>query len=402
MLERDNTSATACPACLSPNVSVFFEMRNVPAYVNFLYKTRDEATECARGDIALAVCRDCGLISNVAFDPARLAYGEGYENSLHCSGTFQKYAESLADRLIEEFQLRGKTVVEIGCGSGEFLSLLCERGDNRGIGFDPSYTGPKQASDLSERVEIIRDYYTERFSDIQADFVCCRHTLEHIRNPFELLRPLRASLAARTDTPVFFEVPNGSYTLRHCFIWDIIYEHTSYFTDQSLRGVFESAGFRVARTYEAFDGQYLCIEAFCGNGGVAGDEASMRARARDGLALSRDIQTFEASHQTYIDGWKKEIGELEAMGKKVVLWGAGSKGVTFLNMLDRGGLVDCVVDMNPKKHGMFVAGTGQKIVSPERLGERKPDVLIIVNPIYRDEIEGTVRALGVETTYLVL
>ena len=40
--------------------------------------------------------------------------------------------------LIRRYDLRGKEVIEIGCGKGEFLSLLCEVGDNRGVGFDPA------------------------------------------------------------------------------------------------------------------------------------------------------------------------------------------------------------------------------------------------------------------------
>jgi SAM-dependent methyltransferase len=374
----------------------------MPVYVNFLHRTRVEAADCPRGDIILVACRDCGFISNAAFDPDRLVYGEGYENSLHCTETFQAYAESLVDRLIQDFRLNGKTMVEIGCGSGEFLNLLCERGDNRGVGFDPSHMGPAEGQALSEKIRIIRDVFSAASLDVEPDFVCCRHTLEHIQDPFELLRPLRRSLMGRPDTPVFFEVPNGAYTLRHCFIWDIIYEHPTYFTDQSLQRVFECAGFNVKRTYESFGGQFLCIEAFCSANEIAPEKVSMRSRKGRDPSLANDLKTFESGREAYVSGWKREFEKLETKNRTVVLWGAGSKGITFLNMLDQRGFVDYVVDINPKKNGMFVAGTGQMIVSPERLGEVEPDIVIIANPIYRDEIETMVRGLGVNTALLSL
>jgi hypothetical protein len=58
-----------------------------------------------------------------------------------------------------------------------------------------------------------------------------------------------------------------------------------------------------------------------------------------------------------------------------------------------------VVDINPNKWGMYVAGSGQKIVPPEFLTEFRPDTVIIVNPIYKDEIARAVHALGLDVEF---
>ena len=42
--------------------------------------------------------------------------------------------------------LRGKDIIEIGCGKGEFLLLLCEMGNNRGTGFDPGFVSERISS----------------------------------------------------------------------------------------------------------------------------------------------------------------------------------------------------------------------------------------------------------------
>ena len=209
-----------CPVCGSSDLRTIYESRNSPTQINFLYATREKAVACPRGDIRLAVCGECDLIVNTAFDPSKLVYREGYENALHHSSVFQTYADTLVERLIAGFDLKKKTIVEVGCGDGTFLRSLCERGGNRGIGFDPS--APATAGDGEARsdIRIIRDYFSEAYADIGPDFVYSRHTLEHVWDPMTLLRPLRRTLEDTKGIPVFFEVPNGLYTLEKAFIWE--------------------------------------------------------------------------------------------------------------------------------------------------------------------------------------
>jgi len=399
MDERGVTVRPTCPACGSGDVSVFFEARGVPTLVNFLHATRESAVECPRGDIVLALCGRCELISNVAFDPSKLVYGESYENPLHHSELFRNYAAGLAQDLTERFDLRGKTLVEIGCGDGSFLRLLCEGGGNRGVGFDPSFAGSRVTDPLG--IEIVQDYYSEKYSHVQADFIYSRHTLEHVKNPADLLGSLRRSIGERVDTPVFLEVPNGSYTLRNCFVWDIIYEHTSYFTARSLSNVLENSGFRVARAYEAFSGQYVCAEAFAAKNPPLEEPGQQRQTPR-GPEPGDEIARFVSGYREYLQRWERCLKELRAAGKRVAVWGAGSKGVTFLNTFDVRGVVEHVVDINPRKHGMFVAGAGQRIVAPEELTEPRPDTVLVVNPVYRAEVEESLGKMGLVPEVITL
>jgi hypothetical protein len=87
--------------------------------------------------------------------------------------------------------------------------------------------------------------------------------------------------------------------------------------------------------------------------------------------------------------------------KRVVIWGTGSKGVTLLNVLNCGDIINYAVDINPRKKGMYVPGTGQKIVPPEFLQDYKPDVVIIMNSIYKDEIQQTMQQFGCNAELLV-
>ena len=90
----------------------------------------------AVGDLLLGFCERCGFIQNVRFEPRLVDYSKPTEESQAFSSRFQLFAEDLADQLVAEHDLRGKTVLEVGCGKGDFLALLAERGIARGVGID--------------------------------------------------------------------------------------------------------------------------------------------------------------------------------------------------------------------------------------------------------------------------
>jgi hypothetical protein len=77
-----------------------------------------------------------------------------------------------------------------------------------------------------------------------------------------------------------------------------------------------------------------------------------------------------------------------------VVWGGGARAVSFFNLLNIGEEVVGVVDMNPKKQGTYLGGTGQPIIAPEALTEFAPDLVIILNELYRHEITAELHDLG--------
>jgi hypothetical protein len=142
-------------------MSVFYDVGGVPANSVVLLTTREAALNYPKGDLSLAFCQSCGFIGNIAFDPNLLEYASGYEATQSFSPTFNAFAQRLATRLVHEYDLYGKEIIEIGCGQGEFLTMLCELGGNRGIGFDPAYVGSRAESEALERITFVKDFYSE-------------------------------------------------------------------------------------------------------------------------------------------------------------------------------------------------------------------------------------------------
>jgi hypothetical protein len=287
--------------------------------------------------------------------------------------------------------LHGKDIIEIGCGQGEFLTMLCELGDNRGVGFDPAYVGGRTEGRAQDQITFIRDFYSERYADYCGDFFCCKMTLEHIQHTADFVGMVRRALGDQSNTIVFFQVPDVTRILRELAFWDIYYEHCSYFSLGALVRLFGKCGFNVINLAQEYDGQYLMIEARPGDG-----EGGAFLEQEDALEnLARDVADFSGKYPGKLDAWQRDLQRIRRAGRRVVIWGAGSKGVAFLTTLGIYDEIEYAVDVNPHKHGTYMAGTGQEIVAPEFLEEYRPDVVIVMNPIYCDEIQQYLDRMGV-------
>jgi SAM-dependent methyltransferase len=380
-----------CPSCGGAAVELFHREAGVPVNSCLLLATEDEARAFPRGTIALGLCHACGFISNTEFDPAVAEYSTRYEETQAFSPRFQAFEDELARRLVDRFDLRGKDVLEVGCGKGSFLLRVCELGANRGIGIDPSVVPERVHQPASGEVRFIADLYRKEHAELPADVVICRHTLEHIHDVAGFMDLLRANLAGRSATTVFFELPDTLRVLEEVAFWDVYYEHCSYFTVGSLVRLFERSGFTVLDARLDYDDQYILLEART-------DEAAGRRPFGpvDQVAeVAGAVHQFQRRYQAQVAAWDERLAGLFAGGRRAVVWGAGSKGVAFLGALPAAERIEVAVDVNPYKHGMFMAGTGRRIVPPAFLADYRPDVVIVMNPIYLDEIRAELDRLGV-------
>lgn len=379
-----------CPGCSSSKITPFYEMRQAPAHSVLLFSSRDEAVNYVKGDIVLGFCQECGFISNVAFNPELHEYSARYEETQGFSPTFNAFSRRLAARLIEKHHLHNKDILEIGCGKGEFLTLLCKMGHNSGVGFDPAYVSERDRSDMKDGVRFVKDFYSDKYSHYKADFICCKMTLEHIYETGEFVRMVRSSIENRLDTVVFFQIPEATRILKDCVFEDIYYEHCSYFSPGSLGRLFRRCGFHVMELETDYDGQYLMIDAMPCNG----TPSPPLPEENDLKKLTALVEHFPEELKKKTTKWKDLIKGIQADGKRAVLWGSGSKAVSFLTTLDIHDEIEFVVDINPYRQGTYMAGTGHKIVAPGFLKEYRPHVVIIMNAVYKDEIKGDLAKMG--------
>lgn len=386
--------AVLCPACGVGGLTDVFEIRGLPVFVGILHDDPEAARRAPRGDVVLAHCAACDFVHNRTHDPDRVDFRPGYEVSLSHSATFRTYIYGVADRLVERYGLAGRRVLEIGCGDGYFLSLLAERGIAEGIGVDPTVPREGLETVAGARIEWIRDYYDpERYAGLDPDFVASLSVFEDFHEPAAFLRAFRRTL--RPEARLYFEVWNAWHAFENEETWSIHYEQCNLFGPESLAGIFARTGYEVLDRGSSYEGdQYAWVEA-----SPAGSPGAAPGRARGPGELPEPLARFAARHQSNVDRWSHRLAEHAAAGRRVILWGSGAKGITFLNVVPGAAAILAVADINPDRQRRFIPGTGHAIVPPESLPDLRPDVAILTNALYEREIRAQAAELGLDCAF---
>jgi hypothetical protein len=182
------------------------------------------------------------------------------------------------------------------------------------------------------------------------------------------------------------------WALQQGSVWDLVYEACSYFNQESLGNAMALAGFESASVDHGFGGQYLMM---------------LTRRSRPSKAHELQAGPLPELAARFGERWARQSSKaaeaLSALAERAptAAWGAAAKGMTFVNMMDRDAeQLRCVVDINPRKQGAYIPGTGHPIIGPEALADHGVKQVIVVNPNYLDEIGRTVREMDPEITVI--
>lgn len=381
-----------CPACGSPRGELIVELPPLPVHVGLLWPTPDAARGCPKGRFSLAVCHECAYVWNTDFQVDELHYEQDYDNALHHSPKFAAWEQDLAAGLVERHDLHGRRIAEIGCGDGRFLALLSSLGQNTGVGFEPGHNEARQ-SELAAGadVEIHAEFAdADRLREVGADLVVARHVLEHVPTPADFLESIRAGVGP--DAGVYVEVPNFAWALERGAFEDLMYEHCGYYTPATLAHLLSRTGFGQVEASGTFDDLFAAATASAdGSPSTAAIDPSIVEEIRRGAAdLRQRISRLE-----------DELAERRGAGQRLAAWGGGARAVGLMNLVTTSDAISKVVDVNPRKQGTFVTGSGHPIVAPENLQDDPPDTILVVNPVYRNEIADMLQRLGVESELII-
>ncbi|HBC76074.1 MAG TPA: methyltransferase [Candidatus Wallbacteria bacterium] len=375
-----------CKLCGGGNVVNFLERKNVPFMQNLIVKTESAARGVARGDLFICYCAGCDFVFNGAFDPDLTFYGGEYDNNQTHSNCFNDYIGDIIDRLTGVGGVNNSFVVEVGCGKGDFIKKLIGGGGGaagcRGMGFDTTYEG--DLSFFDGALKFKKKYFSKENVDFTPDVIVCRHVIEHIEKPVEFLKSIKEAAGCGPALRYFFETPRIEWILEKKVIFDFFYEHCSYFSETSIGNAFESAGIAVDKIRAVFEEQYMWVEA-----------SSKPDKFKNGPEKIRRnmnvlIEEYRAAEFSFRRKCEDLLCGLSAGGAKTAVWGAGAKGVTFLNLIDPGKeLIEYVIDINANKQGNYIPGSAQLIIDFKKIPYYNIQNIILMNPNYRPEIQKT-------------
>ncbi|MFT5113899.1 MAG: hypothetical protein ACI8P9_003231 [Parasphingorhabdus sp.] len=369
---------TNCPACGNTNFSEVVKLTGLPERANQLFDSRFYAQRATCADMLLVLCNQCSLVYNRYFSEPVTPYGGDYENALDGSDVFCQWAESKANSLITNHRLNGKAIVEFACGNGYFLKLLCTGNNNTGIGYDPALIDNELSTHTN--CTFIAEHYLGGDAEMAADLVVARHYIEHLSEPQQFLSNVRSILQANQHATAYLEVPDSFSILTNRQPWDFITEHITYYTSHSFRSLLEGSGLQVERISSEYGGQFLCAEV------KTGKVRTISRKIREGASTKDKPLCFrQPGFAETISLWRDRLKQWKADGYKIGVWGAGSKGCIFSQLVGVSNL-SLIVDINPKKQGHFLPASGLPIISPAEVVNLNMDILILANPQYRNEV----------------
>lgn len=343
---------------------MFYPNVKVPVLQNRVFDSEKLAIDSDFGYLQIEQDPETGIFENSLFEAQKMIYDQNYDNEQSNSGVFEAHLDTVCEIL--EPYVKGKKVIEVGCGKGHFFRKLSSRGVEI-LGCDPTYQG--------DDPRIQKEFFSQELG-LEGDVIILRHVLEHIQKPVDFIRSIAASNGNKGI--IYIEVPDLNWIIKNQVYFDFFYEHVNYFRPADFKVIFN-------KIYEQglfFNGQYQYIVADLSSINIPPYSFE---KADDQLKVSfdklDDISTV-----------------LKHTAKPVYIWGGASKGViSSMHLLMRGIKIAALIDINPKKQNRFAALTGIKIISPETFKQQADKaVLLIANPNYEAEIRTELKGMDIE------
>jgi hypothetical protein len=349
---EDNThnQEQMCPLCLSEKLEIGPIINGCPPLQNVLFKSRNRAKQAAKLSSQFLYCKQCHFLFNPKFEESIITYDEHYNNNQLASESYRNHVEEMIKWLVRKRSIScSSRILEIGCGNGYFLSRLKSLSNATVNGYDPAYTGQFGLNDC-----IVREYF--RPSEDKYDLIIIRSALEGMIQFDETMLSAVGSLTE--NGAVFIETISLDDLLRRNDFTGFFHEAARYFSFSSVQKLCSNHGLEVYCSTPLFGGLNT------------GTIAIRRSKAGDMQKCIEKAQTVVRQNT------------------KIAVWGAAGRAISLLCQLGwDDSIVRYAVDIDADKQNKYMPITGQKIISPKEIIEWKPEVVIIANPNYVEEIK---------------
>ena len=341
--------------------------------------------------LAINRCSNCDHLQLThAVDPELI-----YRNYLYVSGTSQTYLEYMAwyaefanEQLSDPYVV--KCVLDIGCNDGSQLDAFKKIGYST-FGVDPAKN--LYHSSTAKGHTVWCDFWnaeTARYINNKFDIITTQNAFAHIPDPLSYLILARERLADHGR--MFISTSQADMVLNGEF--DTIYhEHISYYNALSMKTLAERAGLYLIDVVKTpiHGTSYIFILA---------KQPRNSRRIENILAMENDLHK-DATYQAWASGVKTLLGNLKdqlddfrGFGYRVVGYGAAAKGMTLINASVIH--LDCVVDDNPLKQGLYCPGTAIPVVSADYIRDMADTDTVVFVPLawnFYTEIQKRIRSI---------
>jgi C-methyltransferase C-terminal domain/Putative zinc binding domain/Methyltransferase domain len=345
------------------------------------------------GPLELVWCPESGLLQlRHSYEPSEM-YGDNYG---YRSGLNQSMVNHLTDKVAYLERLiplsEGDVVVDIGSNDATTLKAYSSKGIRR-IGIDP--TGKKFAEYYPSDVKLVPDFFSaEAYFSVEnepARIVTSIAMFYDLETPLEFVGQIESILAE--DGIWHFEQSYMPSMLRLNSYDTICHEHLEYYSLSVVKTILEQSGLRLVDVVmnAVNGGSFAVTAAKAANKSIRTNQAVidwlLEQEDRMGLNTPRPYRDFEERVFRHRDDLTRLIRTLNADGKKVLGYGASTKGnvvLQFCGFTQQD--IPAIAEVNPEKFGHVTPGTHIPIISEAEARAMQPDYFLVMPWHFKDGI----------------
>jgi hypothetical protein len=345
------------------------------------------------GPLELVWCPDSGLLQLKHTYNSSEMYGDNYG---YRSGLNQSMVTHLNDKvayLERLIQLNtGDVVVDIGSNDATTLRAYQTKGLKR-IGIDP--TGKKFAEYYPADIALVPDFFSaDAYRTVEkslARIVTSIAMFYDLDSPITFAQQIESILA--DDGVWHFEQSYMPSMLRMNSYDTICHEHLEYYSLAVVKTILEQSKMRIVDVVmnSVNGGSFAVTAAKVSNKSIKSNDAVVNwlldQEDRMGLNTPRPYRDFEERVFRHRDDLTRLIRALNAGGKKVLGYGASTKGNVVLQFCGLTGKdIPAIAEVNREKFGKVTPGTHIPIISEVDAKAMKPDYFLVLPWHFKDGI----------------
>jgi hypothetical protein len=354
---------------------------------------KDNQKKITAGPLDLVWCPDSGLLQlHHSYDLGEM-YGLNYG---YRSGLNDAMVRHLRNKVKHLTRLRpvysDDIVLDIGSNDATLLTAYNVSGLKR-IGIDP--TGIKFANFYRGGIELVPDFFTadaykSKFTDKKASIVTSISMFYDLEQPAKFVADIAEILDK--DGIWHFEQSYMPTMLSMNSYDTVCHEHLEYYSLHVVKGLVEKHGLKIIDVQmNGVNGGSFAVTAARGESALKSNTAVvdwiLGQEYKKGLHTPKPYRDFEERVFRHRDDLMRLIRNLNSDGKKVVGYGASTKGnvlLQFCGFTEKD--IFCIAEVNPDKFGSFTPGTHIPILSESDVKAMKPDYMLVLPWHFRDSI----------------
>lgn len=345
---------------------------------------KSASEKITKGPLDMVWCAHCGLLQmKQSYNSAEM-YGDNYGYRSGLNNSMVKHLQAKI-RMLETLVKPKTTDLMIDIGSNDATLLRACSGKYIKVGIDP--VGKKFKKYYTKDIALIPDYFSnaifeKTFPNKKAKIITSIAMFYDLEDPKAFVEDIEKCLA--NDSVWHFEQSYMPSMLRTNAYDTICHEHLEFYSFKVVKDLLESCGMRVIDVeVNAINGGSFAVTACKKSAKYVSNKPiinwMLKQEKNMGLSTPKPYRDFEEKVYRHRENLRDLIKTLVTNGKKIVGYGASTKGNVLLQFcgLDRRHIL-CIAEVNEEKFGSFTPGTKIPIISEKEAKAKKPDYLFVL------------------------